>query len=251
MAETSRGRVRVEDTPKRIRILFAGAYVADSTRAKLVWEQPYYPTYYLPADDVETELLVPTGQTSRSPSRGTADVHTLKAGDREAADAVLWYRQAEIPAIEDHLRFEWQAMDAWFEEEEEVFVHPRDPYTRIDILQSSRHIRVEVDGATIADSRQPRLLFETGLPVRFYLPKTDVRMELLRPTDHHTDCPYKGTASYYDLVIGDTVHENFVWWYPTTTDESARIAGYVSFYNEKADVYVDGELQDRPDTPFS
>ncbi|MDX1620898.1 MAG: DUF427 domain-containing protein [Nitriliruptorales bacterium] len=246
-----RGRVRVEDTGKRIRILFGGEFVADTTDAKLVWEKPYYPTYYVPADHARTDLLVATGDESRSPSRGTAEVHSIKAGDREADGAVLWYRDAELDPIAGHLRFDWHSMDAWFEEEEEVYVHPRDPYTRIDILQSSRHVRIEVDGVTVANTHQPRLLFETNLPTRYYIPKTDVRMDLLRPSDHHTYCPYKGEASYYDLVLDDGIHENFVWWYPSPLLESVGIAGYVSFYNEKVDVYLDGELQERPRTHFS
>ncbi|MDX1621259.1 MAG: DUF427 domain-containing protein [Nitriliruptorales bacterium] len=246
-----RGRVRVEPTGKRVRVLFAGEYLVDSTDAKLVWEKPYYPTYYFPADDVRTDLLVATGDDERSPSRGTAGVHTVKAGDREAEGAVLWYRKSEIDEITNHLRLEWHAMDAWFEEDEEVFVHPRDPYTRVDILQSSRHVRVEVDGVTVANTHQPRLLFETNLPTRYYIPKTDVRMDLLRPSDTHTHCPYKGQASYYDLVLEDSTYEDFVWWYPSPLLESVGIAGYVAFYNEKVDLYVDGELQERPRTHFS
>ncbi|MDX1658721.1 MAG: DUF427 domain-containing protein [Nitriliruptorales bacterium] len=246
-----RGRVRVEATGKRVRVLFGGEYVADSTDAKLVWEKPYYPTYYFPADDVRTDLLVATGDDERTPSRGTAGVHTVKAGDREAEGAALWYRKSEIDEITNHLRFQWHAMDAWFEEDEEVFVHPRDPYTRVDILQSSRHVRVEVDGVTVANTHQPRLLFETNLPTRYYIPKTDVRMDLLRPSDTHTHCPYKGQASYYDLVLEDTTYEDFVWWYPSPLLESVGIAGYVCFYNEKVDLYVDGELQERPQTHFS
>lgn len=247
----SRGRVRVEDTAKRIRVLFGGAYVADTTHAKLVWERPQYPWYYIPEADVRTELLVATGEQDRSPSRGTADVHTLKTGGREAVAGVLWYASSEIDGLAGHLKFDWGAMDAWFEEDEQVFVHPRDPYTRIDILQSSRHVRIEVDGVTVADSRQPRLLFETGLPTRYYLPKTDVRMDLLVPSDTHTACPYKGWARYYDLVVDGTTHEDVVWWYPTTTAESDGIAGYVAFYDERVDVHVDGVRQDRPHTVFS
>jgi uncharacterized protein (DUF427 family) len=249
--ETSRSRIRFEDSGKRVRILFGGEWIADSTRVKLVWEVPYYPTYYLPADDVRTDLLVATDETHHSPSRGDAAVHTVKAGDREAEGAVSWYVVSAIEELTDHLRFEWGAMDAWFEEDEQVYVHPRDPYTRIDILQSSRHVRVEVDGVTVAESRQPRLLFETGLPTRYYLPKTDVRMDLLRPSDSHTECPYKGEASYYDLVLDGATYDDLVWWYPSPTLESTGITGYVCFYNEKVDLYVDGELEQRPRTPFS
>jgi uncharacterized protein (DUF427 family) len=110
---------------------------------------------------------------------------------------------------------------------------------------------VEVDGVTVADSRQPRLLFETGLPTRYYVPKTDVRMDLLTSTDHSTHCPYKGTAEYFSVTVGDATHENLVWWYRHPTIESARIAGYVCFFNEHVDTYVDGALQPRPKTAWS
>jgi uncharacterized protein (DUF427 family) len=239
--------MRVEDGPKRVRVMLGGHFVADTRRVKLVWEKPYYPTYYFPAADVDTDTLVNTGD---APS-GDAEVYSVKVGDREAAAAAAWYRQSPIEELSDTIRFHWDAMDAWFEEDEEVHVHPRDPYSRVDVLQSSRHVRVEVDGVTVAESRQPRMLFETGLPTRYYLPKTDVRMDLLTPTEHRTHCPYKGTAEYYSLDIDGTTHENQVWWYRHPTPESAKVAGYVCFYNERVDLYVDGVLQPRPRSPFS
>jgi len=247
---TTRGRVRVEDGAKRVRVFLGGELVADTRRVKLVWEKPYYPTYYIPSEDVNTELLVSTGETRRSPSRGEAEVLTVKAGRMEASQAALHYTDSLIEEIVGHYTFRWDAFD-WFEEDEQVFVHARDPYTRIDILQSSRHIEVVIDGVKVADSVRARLLFETGLPTRYYLPKTDVRMDLLVPTDLHTGCPYKGTASYYSVDTGQAVHENVVWWYPTPVAESAAIAGLVAFYNEKLDIYVDGEPEGRPKTKFS
>jgi uncharacterized protein (DUF427 family) len=142
-------------------------------------------------------------------------------------------------------------MDAWFEEDEEVFTHPRDPHTRVDILPSSRHLRVEVDGVTIAESASPRLLFETGLPVRYYLPKTHVRLDLITHTDSETHCPYKGQAEYWSVRTGDTVHEDIAWSYPTPLPESLGVAGHIAFYDEKVDVFVDGVRQERPHTKFS
>lgn len=248
---TARRRVRLEEGAKRVRTYLGGEAVADTARPLYVWETPYYPTYYFPAADVRTDLLVSTGETHRSLSRGEAEVYTVKAGGKEAPGAASWYRESPIEEVQGHIRLDWDAMDAWFEEEEEVYVHPRDPYTRVDILQSSRHVEVVVNGVKVADSHQPRLLFETGLPTRYYLPKTDVRMDLLTPTDHLTHCPYKGTANYYSLEVDGQVFEDFVWWYKHPTPESQKIIGYVSFYNEKADLFVDGELQDRPKTPFS
>src|SRR5690606_20200851 len=118
---------------------------------------------------------------------------------------------------------------------------------RVDVLSSSRHVRIEVNGVTVADSRSPRLLFETGLPTRYYLPKTDVRLDLLEPTDTVTHCPYKGTAEYWS-VNGE---KDLAWSYRTPLPESEKIAGLIAFYDEKVDVYVDGVRQDRPTTKFA
>ncbi len=142
-------------------------------------------------------------------------------------------------------------MDAWFEEDEEVFVHARDPYTRVDALPSSRHIEVKIDGVTVADSTKPTLLFETGLPTRYYLPLTEVRMDLLRDSGTTTQCPYKGEANYYSVELDGELVEDIVWYYKYPVEESSRIAGMVSFYNEKVDIYVDGEPEGRPKTMFS
>ena len=248
---SQRGRVRVEDGQKRVRVFLGSEVVADSRRVKLVWEKPYYPVYYFPEADVRSDLLVETGETDRSPSRGIATVSSVKVGESEAPNAARAWRDAEIDEIADHVSFDWNAMGAWFEEDEEVFVHARDPYTRVDILQSSRHVEVQIDGVTVADSHQPRLLFETGLPVRYYLPKTDVRLELLTPSETHTACPYKGTASYWSVDVDGIHHRDIVWGYPAPTLESIQIAGYLCFYNERVDLIVDGELQDRPRTIFS
>lgn len=252
MSTTTRGRVRAEVGPKRVRVLFGGTYVADTTDVLLVWEHPYYPTYYLPLRDVEDEVLQRTDATDHSPSRGDAVVHDVVVGDRRADGAALVYREeAQLDELRDTVRLDWEAMDAWFEEDEQVYVHPRDPYKRVDVLASSRHIRVEIDGVTVADSHRPRLLFETSLPTRYYLPKTDVRMDLLAPTDHLTRCPYKGTAEYYSVAVDGTTHDNAAWWYRHPTAESAPIAGYVCFYNERVDIWIDGERQERPRTHFS
>jgi uncharacterized protein (DUF427 family) len=251
MADTNRGRVRVEDGHKRVRVYLGGELVADTLNPKYVWEKPYYPTYYFPPSDVQTGLFVDTGETYRSPSRGTASVHTVKVGREQAVAAARVWDEAEIEELAGFVSFNWSSMSNWFEEDEEVYVHPRDPYSRVDILQSSRHIEVIVDGVKVADTHQPRLLFETGLPVRYYIPKTDVALELLEASDLHTACPYKGTADYWNVRTPGGLVENIVWGYPTPLPESNGIGGYVSFYNEKVDIVVDGELQDRPKTHFS
>lgn len=248
---TGRGRVRIEDGPKRIRVQLGGEWVADTTRVKLVWEVPYYPTYYFHPRDVDFDLLVGAGDTYRSPSRGVAELYTVKAGASAAEKAARVWTGAEFEELVGYVSFTWHAMDAWFEEDVEVFVHPRDPYTRIDILQSSRHVEVVVDGVTIADSHQPRLLFETNLPTRYYVPKIDVRMDLLTSTTTATACPYKGEAEYWSVAAGEKSFDDLVWSYPRPLAESIDIAGYLSFYNEKVDIYVDGELEERPATKFA
>ncbi len=251
MTTETRGRVRIEPVEKWVRAYLGGVTVADTRKALLVWESPYFPHYYFPESDVRTDLLVPTGETRRSPSRGEAEIFTVKTEDREAVGAAWTYADSPIEALRGYYRFDWKAMDAWFEEDEEVFVHPRDPYKRVDTLQSSRHVEIVVDGLKIADSHGPTLLFETGLPTRYYLPEDDVRMDLLTPTDTLTSCPYKGEASYWTLDTGTQLHRDIVWSYPRPVHESAKIAGLLSFYNERVDVYVDGDLMERPKSPFS
>jgi uncharacterized protein (DUF427 family) len=251
--ETSkpRGRIRIEASAKRVRAYLAGQIVADSTRPVLVWEVPYYPTYYFPLADVRTEFLEADGGVAHSPSRGDGHTLTVRAGNQEVRAAALRYDDSPIEELRDLIRFDWESMDAWFEEDEQVFTHPRDPYTRVDILPSSRHVRVEVEGVTVAESTSPRLLFETGLPTRYYLPKTHVRLDLLTPTDTVSHCPYKGQAEYWSVRAGDTVHEDLAWSYRTPLPESQKIAGLIAFYNEKLDIYLDGELQRRPPTKFA
>lgn len=248
MAE--RGRVRVERGAKRVRALLGGEVVADTIRPLLVWEKPYYPTYYIPGEDVAEGVLHATGETRHSPSRGAATIYTVEAGGVEAEGGAYAHLDSPIDEIRGHVVLVWSAMDHWFEEDEEVIVHPRDPYTRIDILPSSRHVRIDLDGVTLAESHRPTLLFETGLPTRFYLPMTDVRMDVLRPSDRVTRCPYKGEARHYSAHLDEQEHEHIAWSYPFPLPESVRIAGLMAFYDERVDVYVDGVLQERPATTF-
>jgi len=238
-----RGRVRVEHGTKRVRTYLGGEVVADTMRPLLVWESPSYPTYYFPAVDVRRELLSATGGIVHSPSRGDAHAFTVAAGGKEAVAAALHYERSPFEDLRDAIRLEWKAMDAWFEEDEQVFTHPRDPYTRVDVLSSSRNVRVELNGVTIAKTAKPTLLFETGLPTRYYLPKTHIRMDLLRPSDTVSDCPYKGRAEYWSLRAGDEDRPDVAWSYRSPFPESQKIAGLLSFYPEKIDLFVDGVLQ--------
>jgi uncharacterized protein (DUF427 family) len=195
--------------------------------------------------------LKETGTTSRSPSRGTARHFSVQGGDRVADDAAWCFADSPLEVLRDRVRFDWWAMDAWFEEDEEVFVHPRSPYTRVDILRSSRSVRIEVAGVVVAETIRPTFLFETGLPRRTYIPKLDVRMDLLDPTTTATMCPYKGTARYWSVRAGGAVHTDLAWSYDAPFRESAPIAGLVAFYDEHVDVFVEGGRQARPKTPFS
>jgi uncharacterized protein (DUF427 family) len=248
---TEKGRIRVENGQKRIRVFLDGECVADSARVTLVWEKPYYPVYYFPEPDVRMELLSASGEEKHSPSRGTASLLNVKARTKEAENAAYTYPEPKMEELAGLVAFHWSSMDAWFEEDEEVFVHARDPYTRVEALPSSRHIEVKINGVTVADSTKPTLLFETGLPTRHYLPLTDVRMDLLRDSDTTTQCPYKGEANYYSIELDGELIEDIVWFYRYPVEESSRIAGMVSFYNEKVDIYVDGVLEGRPKTVFS
>jgi uncharacterized protein (DUF427 family) len=185
---------------------------------------------------------------------GEASFWTVKAGGRVAEDAAWSYPQpvSETLDISDFISFRWDRRDAWFEEGEEVHIHPHDPYKRIDILESSRHVRVVVLDETVADTRHPMLLFETGLPTRYYFPRLDVRLELLEPSDKTTGCAYKGKAQYYSVRADDKIARDIAWYYPYPTLEAAKIAGRISFFNERVDaLYVDGVEQPKPKTPWS
>lgn len=245
-----RGRVRIEPGAKRVRGYIGGELVFDTTSPALVWEVPYYPAYYIPVGDVLAEL-VPNGTTQRSPSRGTAECLDVRIGDVVAPDIAWRFPDSPIEELRPLIRFEWSGVDEWLEEDEPVYTHPRDPYTRVDALRSSRHVQVVIGGVKVADSSRPTVLYETGLPPRYYLPLSDIRMDLLRPTGTRTYCPYKGEATYWSLEIDGERHEDLLWTYRAPLPESQKIAGLARFYNEKVDLYVDGELQDRPKTKFS
>jgi uncharacterized protein (DUF427 family) len=248
-AATRRGKVQVEEGHKWVRAYLAGELVLDTIRPTLVWEIPYFPTYYVPADDVRA-TLVPTGQGAHSPSRGDADVYDVVTGRATARGAALRYPGSPIVEIRDLVRVEWGSMDEWLEEDEPVYTHPRDPHTRVDVLASSRSVRVELDGVILAESHAPRILFETGLPPRYYLPMPDVRLDLLRASETQTHCPYKGTATYWSVVLDGRQYPDYVWCYRTPLPESQKIAGLLCFYNEKVSLYVDGRLEVQPRTAF-
>jgi uncharacterized protein (DUF427 family) len=243
MAE-ARGRVRVEQGHKRVRAYLGGTPVADTVRPLLVWEIPYYPVYYFPAADVRATLS-PTGATEHSPSRGDAEILDVVADGRTASGAARRYPDSPIEELREAVRLDWDAMDEWLEEDEPVYTHARSPYTRVDILASSRHVRIELDGVVIGESRRPHILFETGLPPRYYLPISDLRTDLLRPSKTESHCPYKGTAGYWSVEVDGRTHDDLIWIYRSPLPESQKIAGLAAPYNERVDLYVDGVLQER------
>jgi uncharacterized protein (DUF427 family) len=243
--------VWVEPAHRRVRAFCGGVAVADSDRVLLAFEPKRLANYWFPMAGVRTDLLE---RASEGEQAGERIVRwTLRVADRVVDNAAWSYPDAdgERAALRDHIAFHWSRLDAWYEEDDEVFVHPRDPYHRVDVVHSSRHVRVEVDGVVLAETTRPRLLFETGLPVRYYIPKLDVRMELFEPTDTTTRCPYKGVAHYWSVRAGDTVLKDFAWSYPAPIPECPKIENLVAFYNEKVDIHVDGELQPRPVTQWS
>jgi uncharacterized protein (DUF427 family) len=242
--------LHVELSPRRVRAYFAGELIADSERVLLVYESKRPPAYWFPLADVRMANLQPKEQGADD-----SDVMRwrLAVNDRVAENAARSYMHpdGDLAALAGHLTFAWSVMDSWYEEDEEVFVHPRDPYTRVDTVHSSKHIRVEVEGQVVAETYRPVLLYETGLPTRYYIPKQDVRMDLLEPTSTLTRCPYKGVAHYWSLQLGDHVINDFVWAYPDPIPECTRIENLVCFYNERVDLYIDDNLQERPHSPFS
>ncbi|WP_209306595.1 DUF427 domain-containing protein [Blastococcus sp. CT_GayMR19] len=243
----------VEPTARWIRVRLGGELVADSRRAVLhltygpgALPRSFLPTYYVPVEDVRPGVLV-DGQLDDS---GTT-TWAVAAGGRRVEGGAWMHRSPPPPleALTGMVTFSWRRLD-WFEEDEPLMAHARDPHTRVDVAPSSRHVRVELDGHLLAESTRPTLLFETTLPVRYYLPREDVVAEL-SPTSTHTICPYKGVASWWSVRVGERVVEDLVWSYPTPIAENPRIAGLMCFYNEKVDLVVDGERQERPVTPWS
>jgi uncharacterized protein (DUF427 family) len=241
----------VEPVPRRVRAVLAGQTVLDTTSARYVWELPYFPQYYIPAADVRSELLVPSGQTKQT-RRGTEYLHDLEVGKTRRVNAARLLKDSSVDGLADTIRFTWEAMDDWFEEDERVFVHPRSPYVRVDALRSARTVRVELGGTVLAESSSPVMVFETGLPTRYYVDRTDVDFSHLVASDTVTACPYKGmTSGYWSALVDGTRHDDVAWTYDFPTRGLLPIASMVAFYNEHVDTFLDGQLLDRPVTHFS
>ncbi len=246
--------VHISESPRHVRVFFGGKTVADSKRVKLLREANTLPVYYFPRQDVRVELMAPSQQRTTCPYKGEASYWSLRAGDKIAENA-SWTYENPLPdaiGLKDHFAFEWNKMDKWYEEEEEIFVHPRDPYKRVDVLQSARHVRVSINGQTLAETRRPRLLFETNHPVRYYIPREDVKMDLLVPSQTRSRCPYKGPASYWSVRLGNDHFDDLVWGYMETIPECPKVKGLLCFFHERGlEIYVDGKKIPPPQTKWS
>jgi len=242
--------ISMELSPKRIRVIFDKKTIVSSRRALLVGEDGP-PVYYFPKEDVLMDALVQSGRRSDDVKKGTLVYWNIRSENKSVKDGAWSYEvpSSSLRKLRDYLAFSWGDMDAWYEEDEEVFVHARDPHKRIDVLKSSRKVKVIVDGKILAESSRPTLLFETGLPTRYYLTEEDFQLELV-PTQKKTSCPYKGDASYWSARTKDKTFENIVWGYKEPLAECGKISGLLSFYNEKVDLYVDGNLEEKPKTKW-
>ena len=236
-----RDRLRYEPSERRVRGYLGDELVVDSYDTWLHWEpERVVPGWCFPRADVNTGLLRPV--ELRDGEHTAAVTEVFDVGDRERA---AW--TYADPDLEGRIAIDFYKLDRWLEEEAEVVGHPRDPFKRTDVRRSSRHVRVMVDGEVVADSKRPLMLTETGLPVRYYLPPEDVRMDLLGPSDRHSLCAYKGEASYRSVANAGDI----AWFYPDPLPDNAEIRDHIAFFNERADIEVDGELLERPKTQWS
>jgi uncharacterized protein (DUF427 family) len=241
----------LEPAPRRVRATLGDQVVFDTLHAVYLWEWPFYPQYYIPRADVDSAFLLDEHHPQRD-HRGDVELYGLAVGEVSRPSAVRVYRDSVIEGLGGMARFEWSALDRWFEEDEEIFVHPRSPYTRVDAVRSTRSVRIELEGVVLAESSSPVMVFETGLPTRYYLNRTEVDFAHLVASDTVTSCPSKGTKTgYWSVQIGDVVQPDLAWSYDFPTRQLLPIANLIAFYNEKLDIFVDGELLPRPKTHFS
>ena len=238
-----------DPVPQRIRAFVGGETVVDSERAVLLHESGHLPVYYFPEDDVRMDLLEPTTKSTHCPHKGEASYWSVRVGDRVVENAAWSYRDPLEPVsfIAGWIGFYWDRVDEWFAEEEQLHGHPRDPYHRIDVYPTTRHVRVLLDGRVLADSQRAKVLFETGLPPRYYLPVDDVRMELLEPSAKKTRCAYKGSASYWS--VGD--EKDLAWTYADPQHDGEPIRDLLCFFQERVDLELDGVVGARPQTQWS
>jgi uncharacterized protein (DUF427 family) len=245
LSTTTERTLEVLPCAKRVRVVFAGQTIADSRAVLILRGKGSLPVYYFPRAHVKPEHLRSAAEPTPDPSAGPIVRFALTVGERRAEDAAWSFAQPAdlaLAALKDHIAFAWKAVDAWFEEDEEVFVHARDPHVRVDTLQSSAHVQVILAGTVVADSRRPVVLVETGHPVRYYLPADDVRLDLLAFSPKTTRCPYKGVASYWSATIDGRTYEDVAWQYRDPIPEVLKIRDLIAFYPEAVDAILrDGE----------
>jgi uncharacterized protein (DUF427 family) len=263
--------LRHEPTAKRIRATLNGRTLVDSTAAVLVWEpRRVVPSYAVPIGDVAAELRPASSSRSsvdglgvRLPAvsdRPVLDPSVPFAVHTAEGDPVDLHVGAEVrtgaglllgdPDLAGHVLLDFDAFDQWWEEDEPNVGHPRDPFHRVDALRSSRHVRLARDGVLLAESTRPTLLFETSLPVRIYLPREDVLVDLV-PSATRSTCAYKGHASYLSPRVDGREVPDLVWTYEQPLKEAADVTGLVAFFDERVDVVLDGVPRPRPVTPWS
>jgi uncharacterized protein (DUF427 family) len=236
-------RLFFEHFPRRVRAMLGGETVADTTEGRLLHETGILPRFYIPVGDVAENLIEPTDHSTHCPFKGDASYWTVRAGERTAENAIWSYPEPleSAPWLEGYMSIYWDAMDEWYDEDERIEGHLRDPYHRVDVRASSRHVRVFAGRELIADSTRPKLLFETGVPNRFYLPRDDVRTDLLEPSETHSVCPYKGTASYWSLKVNGSVLEDAGWSYEEPLENAYKVPGHLCFLHEELRTEVAGK----------
>jgi uncharacterized protein (DUF427 family) len=240
--EGPRHLIYFEEYPRRIRAVLGGETVIDTVRGRLLYESSLPPVLYVPLDDVRGDLIEPTAHTTHCPFKGDAAYWTIRAGGRTAENALWGYPRPieSAPWLRGYVAAYWDRMDAWYEESEQLTVPLRDPYHRVEVRAAAARVTVRANGHVVAESAQPKLLFETSTPPRAYVPLDDVRRDLLVPSDKTSVCPYKGTARYWSIELpsGETLAD-VVWAYDEPHLESAGVAGCVSFLGEGIEVEVD------------
>jgi uncharacterized protein (DUF427 family) len=241
--EGPENRLFFEDFPRRVRAVFAGKTVFDSRRGKLLHETGLLPQLYVPRADVRFDLFEESEHSTHCPYKGNARYWSLRVGERVAENAAWAYPQPFEAAawLDDYMAFYWRALDAWFDEDEEVVGHLCDPYHRVDVRRTSRRIRVSAEGETVAESARTKILSETGLPNRYYIPPADVRWAFLESSTKRTVCPHKGRASYYSLRLGEHGIPDAAWCYPEPLEEAFKVGGHLCFLAEGVTTEVDGE----------
>jgi len=247
-------KIVFEPSPRRLRVMVGGETIADSLAMRLLHERNHLPVYYFPREDVRMDLLAPSDHDSHCPWKGVARYWHIEAGGNRIEDAAWSYDApySQIDEIAGYVSFYWSKMEHWYEEDEEIFVHARDPYKRVDVIDSGRQVSVMLGGEKIAETTDARFLFETGLPTRYYIPRDDVRPDILEPSDTDTRCPYKGIASYHSVNVGGQRYEDIVWYYPDPIAECPRIKDRLCFFNEHVDaIFVDGQEIPRTETHWT